>query len=62
MNKDDFIGASILNITYTSNEMVTMIVETDRGSFEIIAYNDHNGYYPHHVYLSFNKYFDYIKV
>jgi hypothetical protein len=62
MTKKDFIGAVVTNIRWgkeirddeCEHKSSEIIVETSRGSFSIFAYNDHNGYYSHHVYAVFN--------
>jgi hypothetical protein len=62
MTKTDFVGAIITNIRWgketrddeSEHNSSEIIIETSRGSFSIIAYNNHNGYYSHHVYAIFN--------
>lgn len=61
--KMDFIGAVITNVIWgkdirdseTEYNSTEIIIETSRGSFSIIVYNEHNGYYSHRVYAVFNK-------
>lgn len=56
----DFIGATILEIRLTdtllkvkkfkkehSGNVMFVNIETDRGTLQFVAYNDHNGYYGH---------------
>jgi hypothetical protein len=62
----EFIGASILNVSLTDKELNTenlkevihdenfedfmvmfVNIETDRGTLQFIAYNEHNGFYGH---------------
>jgi hypothetical protein len=59
-NPAEFVGARLLNIKITDTarkvydfagdtERCTMFVdfETDRGAFQLVLYNSHNGYYGH---------------
>lgn len=64
-NLDEFIGAEIVGVKLTDNELFTVdtlpklyeggmtffTVETNKGSFQIVAYNEHNGYYSHDVLI-----------
>ena len=64
-NLEEFIGAEILSVKLTDNELFTVdalpkiyegdmtffTVDTDQGSFQIVAYNEHNGYYSHDVLI-----------
>lgn len=56
----DFIGASVIQVAIVDEALATTVVpelyeggtmfvniETDKGKFQIVAYNDHNGYYSH---------------
>lgn len=67
-NLDEFIGAEIIGVKLTDNELFTVdtlpkiyeddmtffTVETNKGSFQIVAYNEHNGYYSHDVLIVIN--------
>ena len=64
-NLDEFIGAEIIGVKLTDNELFTVdtlpkmyegdmtffTVETNKGGFQIVAYNEHNGYYSHDVLI-----------
>lgn len=34
-------------------------LHTNKGLIQVISYNIHNGYYPHHVYVEWDGYTDY---
>ena len=56
-----FIGANLIRLTHTDTALNTKVVpdylddggtmfltfETDRGNFQLVVYNAHNGYYGH---------------
>ncbi len=61
---NDFIGANVLDVTVTDKALSTkkiehnllkiheclfVNVETDKGTLQFVAYNQHNGYYGHDV-------------
>lgn len=59
-NTQDFIGAILRDVTITNEALITEKVpntyegsamfvnlETDRGTLQFVAYNEHNGYYGH---------------
>ena len=69
-NVEDFIGADIIkidivDIEYNPKELpknycvdantVFVNVHTSKGLFQVTAYNDHNGYYSHHVLVSHHE-------
>lgn len=47
---DNFDGAGVAR--------AIVDIETDKGLIQIIAYNEHNGYYPHSVYVQWPGYTD----
>ena len=66
-NAEDFIGAELLKVDLVDTEYnpqelplnysrdantVFINVLTSKGLFQVTAYNDHNGYYSHHVFVS----------
>lgn len=42
----------------TLQESAIVNIETNKGLYQIIAYNDHNGYYQHSVCVEWNGYSD----
>jgi len=68
-DKSDFIGAKIISLTITDTALKTCEVlrgvpdgqimfvnlETDKGLFQLVAYNEHNGYYGHEVVVVSNQ-------
>lgn len=57
-----FINKKILEITKQKknnkddeSNTYTITIKTENGSFEIIAYNNHNGYYTHDVNIEYDK-------
>ena len=40
----------------------TIIVETTRGNFDLTAWNNHNGYYPHDVRVSWENFQEEVKL
>lgn len=59
-NIEDFIGATLLGVQVTptasdkfdvksdySGDTMFVDINTDRGTFQIVLYNEHNGYYGH---------------
>ena len=61
---DEFLGATILDATRTDTSLCTkklkdnelstddclfITFKTDRGDFQLVVYNQHNGYYGHNV-------------
>lgn len=57
-----FINKKILKITKIKKNnkddegsTYTIKIKTDIGSFKIIAYNNHNGYYTHDVNIEYDK-------
>ena len=62
---DTFIGAEVTKVRWAfakeANDTIydgsaTIIVETNRGNFELTAWNNHNGYYPHNVRVSWENF------
>ena len=63
---DTFIGAEVTKVRWAwakeendsceYDASATIIVETDRGNFELTAWNNHNGYYPHDVEVSWENF------
>ena len=66
-NLSEFIGAQLLDVTVTDEVLNTKVLEpnslqaedcvfvtfqTDRGAFQLVAYNQHNGYYGHEVIIA----------
>lgn len=66
-NFEDFIGADLIKVDMVDTEYnpqnlpfnycksantVFVNVLTSKGLFQVTAYNDHNGYYSHHVFVS----------
>ena len=58
-NFDEFIGAQLLGLREVSASEINGVpdgaytvfvnVETNKGTLQFVAYNDHNGYYGHEV-------------
>lgn len=63
----EFIGARLLSVHTTDKALNTKVLEkdklktkecvfvtfqTDKGNFQIVAYNQHNGYYGHDVIIA----------
>lgn len=68
-NLREFIGAQLLDVTVTDKVLNTKVLEpdslqaeecvfvtfqTDKGDFQLVAYNQHNGYYGHDVLIALN--------
>ncbi len=70
-NFNSFIGAELLEVKVTDTALSTVVIEnlkevsnaetmfvtfeTANGTFQIVAYNDHNGYYGHDAVLITNS-------
>jgi len=62
LTRDDFVGATITNIKWGKEERddryelssSEVIIETTKGSIQVIVSNQHNGYYSHSVIACFN--------
>jgi len=70
-NFNSFIGAELLEVKVTDTALSTIVIEnlkevsnaetmfvtfeTTNGTFQIVAYNDHNGYYGHDAVLITNS-------
>ena len=69
-SSSDFIGAELLDIKITNAALETAIVpvnyyesgtaifitfETSKGDFQLVVYNEHNGYYSHDVVVQSNQ-------
>lgn len=64
-NLEFFIGAEVLDVLVVDEQLITIPikeyqgdaifvnVETDRGTLQFTAYNEHNGYYGHEVVVEF---------
>jgi hypothetical protein len=66
---NDFIGSeynsiSIGEIEKSTDYMVKIkiIIHTNKGKITIIFYNEHNGYYPHDVYIESENGIKYISL
>ena len=71
LKKENFVGSTIKKITFSNttkfynseddtedfyDSKCIIDVDTDRGLYKFVIYNNHNGYYPHDAYFSFNNY------
>lgn len=65
-DKKDIVGDTVISVGWAKNtckdddylQTATVNLETSSGLTELIAYNEHNGYYPHSVYVEWNGYKD----
>jgi len=62
---ETFIGAEVNKVRWAwakeedftgYDSSATIIVETNRGNFELTAWNNHNGYYSHDVRVSWENF------
>ena len=68
-NPSDFIGAKLLDVRITDSLLKTAHLPmdvyndsaifitffTDKGDFQLVVYNEHNGYYSHSVVVKSNQ-------
>lgn len=65
---EDFIGAEVLDVklvdeclnvakapTIYEGDIMFVNIETNRGTLQFVAYNEHNGYYSHEAVYSYNS-------
>ena len=53
---NETVENSIGTSTYVSSALVN--IETDRGIVQLVAWNEHNGYYPHTVHVEWDDFKD----
>lgn len=64
---EDFIGAEVLDVKIVDEclnvekapniyegDIMFVNIETNRGTLQFVAYNDHNGFYSHEAVFSYN--------
>lgn len=64
---ESFIGAEVTKVRWAFAKEVddtgydgsaTIIVDTTIGNFELTAWNNHNGYYPHNARVSWENFYE----
>jgi hypothetical protein len=51
-----------LNLLNLDIDYAVVNIETDKIPIQVVAWNDHNGYYPHNVYVEWEGYSDTQKI
>jgi len=61
-NINSLSGAVIKSVKYGNVGQCVIDLDTNVGLFKFIIYNEHDGYYPHNYYFSFNDYYSWGKI